>query len=37
MLNMFVSQKSMSILHGISGKRCDPSGYVTPVIWGVES
>ena len=34
MANVFVSQKRMSILQGIFGKRCEPGGYISPAVWG---
>ena len=34
MLNAFVSQKRMFVLHRIFGKRCEPGAYTTPAIWG---
>ena len=33
MFKVFVSQKRMSILHGIFRKRCEPSGYITLAAW----
>ena len=37
MFNIFVSQKRMSILHGIFGKRCEPSRYITCAGYEVKN
>ena len=37
MFNVLVSQKRMSVFHGIFGKRCESGGYITPAAWGVGS